>query len=117
MPVRSLNSSVLRWPDAPAVILAFQTWAKELLEKEEGVVKVGYFGSYVRGNWGVGSDLDVIAVVRDPQGPREKRGLTWDMSSIPVPVDLQILSETECDSFSASSRFKKVLDQEVVWIL
>jgi predicted nucleotidyltransferase len=117
MPVRSLNSSVLKWPDAPVVILAFRTWAQDLLKKEKEVVKIGYFGSYARGNWGVGSDLDVIAIVHDAQGPREKRGLTWDTSSIPVPVDLQILSETEYNSLPTSSRFKKVLDQEVVWIV
>jgi predicted nucleotidyltransferase len=27
------------------------------------VVRVGYFGSYARGDWGVGSDLDLIIIV------------------------------------------------------
>jgi predicted nucleotidyltransferase len=36
---------------------------QKALDEHDAVVRIGYFGSYARGDWGVGSDLDVIAVV------------------------------------------------------
>lgn len=52
MPVRSLNSSVLRWPDARAVEAALQHWAKTTAQTHPEVLRIGYFGSYARGDWG-----------------------------------------------------------------
>lgn len=59
MPVRSLDSSVLRWPDATTVHQAVCRWAREAARTRPEVLRVGYFGSYARGDWGVGSDLDL----------------------------------------------------------
>ena len=53
MPVRSLSSSVLRWPDIRAVDEATRRWAVEEVGRRKGVLRVGYFGSYARGDWGV----------------------------------------------------------------
>lgn len=58
MPVRSLNSSVLRWPDPDSVVKAVRRWAKKYGENKPEVERIGYFGSYARGDAGVGSDLD-----------------------------------------------------------
>ena len=33
MPVKSSSSSVLRWPDAAAVVASFQTWAARQLAR------------------------------------------------------------------------------------
>ena len=60
MPVRSLTSSVIRWPDAETVTDAVRRWAREAAEEQKGVVRIGYFGSYATGDWGVGSDVDFI---------------------------------------------------------
>ncbi|MGQ9602514.1 MAG: nucleotidyltransferase domain-containing protein, partial [Candidatus Bipolaricaulia bacterium] len=64
MPVRSLNSSVLKWPDAKTVDRAVRIWAKEIAQLKPEVVRIGYLGSYARGDWGVGSDLDLVVVVQ-----------------------------------------------------
>ncbi len=53
MPVKSLSSSVLKWPDSDIVIESFLKWAKKAVQNRKDVVKIGYFGSYARGNWGV----------------------------------------------------------------
>jgi len=63
MPVRSLSSSVLRWPDRLAVDQAVRAWAKEKAEERKEILQIGYFGSYARGDWGVGSDLDIIIIL------------------------------------------------------
>ena len=65
MPVRSLNSSVLKWPDAKTVDAAARRWAEKIAQDKKYVLKIGYFGSYARGDWGVGSDLDLIIIVEN----------------------------------------------------
>jgi predicted nucleotidyltransferase len=69
MPVRSLSSSVLVWPDAAEVARAVRTWAENLSKTEPAVQRVGYFGSYARGDWGVGSDVDLVVLVDRSQQP------------------------------------------------
>ena len=49
MPVRSLNSSVLRWPDGEDVLAAARQWAKQLAERVPTVLAVGCFGHFVAG--------------------------------------------------------------------
>ena len=58
MPVRSLTSSVLRWPDSQTVDQAVRRWAEKVVRQRQHVVRIGYFGSYARGDWGVGSDTE-----------------------------------------------------------
>ncbi len=60
MPVRSLNSSVLKWPSRKTVDRAVRSWTAEQVQQRPEIVRLGYFGSYARGDWGVGSDLDLI---------------------------------------------------------
>ena len=117
MPVRSLNSSVLRWPDHKTVDQAVRKWAQKELKQHEDVCRLGYFGSYVRGDWGVGSDLDIIAVVSQSNEPFEKRNLSWDLSSLPVPAELVVYTERELDFLkSEGSRFALMLNKETVWV-
>jgi predicted nucleotidyltransferase len=85
VPVRSLNSSVLVWPDRATVDRAVRAWAQRVAEERPDVVRLGYFGSYARGDWGVGSDLDLVAIVRRSDRPFQERGLDWDLTRLPVP--------------------------------
>lgn len=64
MPTRSLNSSVLKWPDRETVDRAVLKWAARASARHPELVRLGYFGSYARGDWGVGSDIDLVAVVQ-----------------------------------------------------
>mgnify|MGYP006385958309 CR=1 FL=1 len=61
MPVRSLGSSVLRWPSREEVEEALKAWLSR--HPIPGLVAAGYFGSYARGEAGVGSDLDLLLLV------------------------------------------------------
>lgn len=46
MPVRSLSSSVLKWPDVQTVDLAVRRWAEHIAQHRTDVLRLGYFGSY-----------------------------------------------------------------------
>ncbi len=118
MPVRSLRSSVLRWPDTETVHRAAVAWSRALAAAYPEIVAVGYFGSYARGEAGVGSDLDVIVLVRDSGLPFERRAARWGTEALPVPVDLLVYTLNEwADLPRRSRRFGRMLGEETVWLV
>ncbi|WP_211204587.1 nucleotidyltransferase domain-containing protein [Ammonifex degensii] len=81
------------------------------------VVCIGYFGSYARGDWGVGSDLDLVIVVKESKFSFQRRGVEWDTTQLPVPADLLVYTEEEWKELLGSgSRFARVLREETVWV-
>lgn len=116
MPVRSLNSSVVVWPDRPTVESALRRWADEVARGRPELRRVGYFGSYARGDWGVGSDLDVVLVVAGADLPFARRPAAWDLTRLPVPADALVYTEEEWRRLEPASRFARVLTREVVWV-
>ena len=117
MPVKSLNSSVFKWPDRLAVYRAARSWAANEVVKHPELLRLGYFGSYARGDAGVGSDLDVIAIVRQDSEPFERRSLTWDLNALPVPADIIIYTRDEWERLQKrGERFARMLKSQVVWV-
>lgn len=116
MPVRSLNSSVLKWPDAQTVTDKLGAWVKKVLRNRTDVLRIGVFGSYARGDWGVGSDLDLFIIVRDSVQPFDRRPAEWDTSELPVPTDLLVYTEHEWRDMNREGRFSDTLRREVVWV-
>jgi uncharacterized protein len=118
MPVRSLSSSVLTWPDRPTVERAVRAWALAEHVRRPELRRLGFFGSYARNDWGPGSDLDLVVVVADAREPFERRGLGWDCTPLPVPAELLVYTESEWRSLQASGGlFSKRLARETVWVL
>ena len=115
MPVRSLNSSVLKWADAKTVDAAARRWAERVVQGKKGVLKIGYFGSYARGDWGVGSDLDLIIIVENSEQPFEKRSIEWNVTELPVPADVLVYVKEEWSSLR-ETRFYQAVMQEAIWI-
>ena len=117
MPVRSLSSSVLKWPDLDEVREAVALWARKEVPNHPDLLRLGYFGSAARGEWGVGSDLDLIAVVSESAHVFERRALSWDLTSLPVPSDLVVYTEKERKSLQEKGgRFARTLSRETLWI-
>lgn len=115
MPVRSLRSSVLAWPDARAVDEAVRAWARQVGLARAGVRRIGYFGSYARGDWGVGSDVDLVIVVAESELPFERRAVEWDLTGLPVPADVLVYTEGEWEALDPRSRMGRTLREETVW--
>jgi len=116
MPVRSWNSPVLKWPDAPAVDRAVRVWAERMARRRPEVVRIGYFGSYARGDWGVGSDLDLLIVVRETTVPFQRRGAEWDATELPLPADVLVYSQEEWQALGEESPFHRRVMEEAVWV-
>lgn len=117
MPVRSLSSSVMRWPGAAEVEGAFRAWAEDLVASDGNVVAVGYFGSYARGDWGPGSDLDVVILVRGSDLPFVGRVAPGDATVLPVPADVLTYTLDEWQALTGrGGRFARMLATEVRWV-
>src|SRR3989454_5851604 len=95
LPVRSLSSSVVVWPDRAAVESALCLWAEEAARIRPELVRVGYFGSYARGDWGVGSDLDVVLVVAGAGLPFARCPVAWGLTPLPVPLHSLVFTHDE----------------------
>ncbi len=116
MPVRSLNSSVLKWPDANTVLTAVRAWAEALASRHSSILKIGCFGSYTRGDWGVGSDVDLLVVVAQTDMPFEQRALLFDATGLPVPADVMVYTVDEWKNLQKNAASVRKIASEVYWI-
>lgn len=91
-------------------------WADQILEVRHDVKGIGFFGSYARGDWGVGSDLDVLVIVEKSDDPFERRTAKWDTSSLPVPTDLLVYTQEEWGNLDRENRFVKTVESETIWV-
>lgn len=95
MPVRSSNSAVLRWPDRETVLAAARAWATALRQRDPLVERVVCIGSYARGDWGVGSDLDVIVFLTDADLSPLERQRRYYPEGVPVDADVWVYTRAE----------------------
>lgn len=117
MPVRSSNTRVLAWPNREIVESALIDWTTRLSLAHPTLQRLGYFGSYAHGNWGVGSDLDLVGIVCASEEPWERRALEWDTSGFPVPVDLLIYTSAEWNRMLREpGTLPARVSSEVVWV-
>ncbi len=117
MPVRSSTSSVLVWPDRASVESALSEWVARELPRHPEVLRLGCFGSFARDDWGTGSDLDLIVIVRPTAERFDRRANAWDLTPLPVPADLVVYTEAEWSALRASgARFARVVDREGRWL-
>jgi len=115
MPVRSSSSPVLKWPNAATVDRAVRRWADRVVGARSDVCAVGYFGSYARGDWGVGSDLDLVLIVDRAAEPFERRAARWDTTELPVPTELLVYTKDEWERLRGG-RFHGTVMRDAVWV-
>ncbi len=117
MPVRSLRSSVLVWPGRREVEAAVTAWAEELAGRWPRLAAVGFFGSYARGDWGVGSDIDLLLVLDSSAAPFGSRAVPRGGPTLPVPSDHLIYTQDELESLMRrGGRFADVMRRETLWV-
>lgn len=117
MPVRSLISPVLIWPDRKRVESALRQWLDHERTCHPELTRFGFFGSYARGNWGVGSDLDLVAIVACSDLPFASRSREWRTEKLPVPAELLVYTIGEWHQLQATDNlFSRTLAKETIWI-
>ena len=113
MPVRLLNSSVMKWPSGETVHEGVCHWAENAVNERSGALRMCYFGSYARGDWGVGSDVDLIVVVREATLPFRRRSVEWDTTGLRDQPTFQ--STPEKNGGALEGRFRDTVDRQAVW--
>lgn len=103
MPVRSLTSVVLRWPARDDVLDAARRWAADLRRRDANVRRILVVGSCARGNYGVGSDLDVIVIADAAPDSLVARRALYEPIGIPVPADVTVYSPAEWSALADHS--------------
>jgi predicted nucleotidyltransferase len=90
---------------------------KSLQQARHDIVRAGYFGSYARGDWGFGSDLDLIVILDACDVASERRQLGLDVLSLPVTVDLLVYTADEWRALAErDTRFYREVMAEAVWV-
>jgi len=118
MPVRSLNSAVLRWPRREEVLDAARRWAAQLRQRDPAVRYVFAVGSYARGDWGVGSDLDVIVILGETNLTPVERYARYYPDGVPVPADVWVYTQAEWAALhERSPLLAQRLEREAVSLL
>lgn len=90
-------------------------WAQAVTQNRPEVIRIGYFGSYARGDWGVGSDVDIVVVVKRTDLPFERRAVEWDASRLPVPADVLVYTAGEWDRLAAEG-FQGAVKRQTIWV-
>ncbi len=81
--------------------------------KDPLVLRIGIFGSYASQKEGVGSDLDVVILVKRSNESFERRGIRFYPLDFPVPVDLLVYTEEEWKKLEKEGRR---ITKEVRWL-
>ena len=78
---------------------------------------VGVFGSYGRGDAGVGSDLDLLLIVQECDEPIWERLRRWNTGSLPLACDLLVYILAEWHSLpSWNPRLPLALKEDTRWL-
>ena len=85
--------------------------------RHAGLLRLGYYDSYARGDWVVGSDVDLIAIVEAAADPFGRRALDWDLLGLPVPAEIVVYTREEWERLrSEGGRFARTIERETVWL-
>ena len=118
MPVRLLTQSVLRWPAPEQVLAEARCWAEQQRRTHPGLQRVGVFGSYGRGTAAVGSDLDLLLIDDQADGPQQQRLRGWPLEELPLACDALVLTSTELEQLLHSgSRMAQELQRDLRWLV
>ncbi len=78
------------------------------------MTRIGYFGSYARGDWGMGSDVDLLGIVTASAEPFARRSRDFDVVHLSVPADM--LAYTENEWVCMKRRGRRIAGQTVIWV-
>ncbi len=97
----SSDSVRILYSDAEAVSKAVSDYARGLRLAHPEIASIRWFGSRVRGDATVGSDVDLCIIVRESARPRRERVVDYLPRSFPVGLDLHVLTIDELAQLGA----------------
>lgn len=105
----SLSSVVVKSVDAARVRLAVDQYAKSLLERRPDVEEIVVFGSFAKGTYSPGSDIDLLVVLRGSDKPVRDRIPDLLPGAFPVGIDLVPCTRAELEAGRDSGVMREAL--------
>lgn len=100
------------------MLQATTDWARQQADAHADVVAIGLFGSYGRGEAGVGSDLDLVILLEQCEEPIWQRLRRWDTGSLPLSCDLLVWSRSEWETLPRwNPRMAAALRTDLRWLV
>jgi len=93
-----LSTVVVKSVDEGAVRRAMDAYAASLLERFPQIDEIVVFGSFERGTWVPGSDLDVFVLLTSDARPVHERVADLLPGAFPVGIDLFPLTRAEVEA-------------------
>lgn len=103
-----MSSVVIKSVDSAAVRRRAEAWAADLLADHSEVEEVVVFGSFPKGTWAPGSDLDVLLVLTSSPKPFRDRIPDYLPGAFPVGVDVFPYTSAELAAMRGSGFLAEV---------
>ena len=108
---------MLRWPSAAQVLQEAGCWADHQRRGNPDLLGAGLFGSYGRGDAGVGRDLDLALILRDCSEPVWEWLRRWNTGALPLACDPLVYSLQEWRTLPQwNPSLAVVLSQDTRWL-
>lgn len=118
--MHSSSSTSVRRDAVPSheVLAALRVWAEELTRRLPEVVRVGYFGSYARGDYVPGSDLDVVIELSASDDPHwSQRIARFLPARFPVAPDVFPYTQAELERLEQEGNpFWREVQRTLKWL-
>jgi len=95
VPRQSSGSVEIKYTDPKLIDAAVRQFAAELKDRDSTVRRILWFGSWTKGTFSPGSDVDLCIIVDHDDRPRRERLPDYLPRRFPVGVDLFIYTEAE----------------------
>ena len=102
MQKRSFGSVTIFSIDEDRVRQAADEYAADLLLQHPEVEEIVVFGSFEKGNYAPGSDLDVFILLSASDKPRRERVGDFMPTGFPIPLDIFPLTRDEVAALGSS---------------
>ena len=110
----SLISARVRYAEPEPIRRAVRDYARDIRAGHPEVRSIRWFGSWVRGDASVGSDVDLCIIVDRSDIPRRDRIVDFLPRVFPVGVDLFVYTPTEFDALRmAHPSMRKAIDSGI----
>ena len=111
VPDESSISARVRYRDPEAIRKAVHDYAREVRNGHPEIHSIRWFGSWARGDAGVGSDVDLCIIVNRSDKPRRDRIMDFLPRIFPVGIDLFVYTLTEFDALGTEHpSMRKAID-------
>ena len=104
-------SARVRYAEPEPIRKAVRGYAREVRSAHPEVRSIRWFGSWVRGDAGVGSDVDLCIIVDRSDKSRRDRIVDFLPRVFPVGIDLFVYTSAEFDALGAEHpSMRKAID-------